>query len=829
MAKIDRFMIAPIEGGLQTDLKPWLIPDNAFAQLNNAYIFRGRLKKRFGSYLMNQAVSSSVQPLYSRLRINIGNTPGPLNVPDDNGIASQIQIGQMFSVGNDMFTVTEIGTNVLTLSTNPSATATINTNVTPNTVTFTGETGGTAVYYYPANPVMGIITYENGIINNEPVIAFDTQFAYQFTSSAWARLGTMQWTGPNYNFFWGETYRGIDNYAYYLFITNFNAPDRQAYWDGSTWKTLSPILNGTFRLLTSRMILPFKDRLICLNTVENQEGIVVGTTNTGTGNFMGNVTPVTQLNGQTFLVGTTVYTVISVAAGAQDMGVVTLSTKNPPTAKFTASTGLINITGNNNNAAQTVYYLSNSGGTARSYVNRCRYSQNGSPVNNTMGWSTNAWVDTIGGKGGYVDAPTKEQIVTCEYLKDRLIVYFERSCWELVYTGNEILPFRWQQINTELGAEATFSTVPFDKVVLGVGNVGVHACNGSNVERIDNKIPDEVFQISNNNEGVFRVYGIRDYEPEMVYWTFPSDENSATSFFPNRVLVFNYKNGAWALNYDTITAFGYYQGQATVTWASSSALWEESLETWNSGTLESQFRQVLAGNQEGFMFIVNWEHARNAPSMQITDMVPFSNPALVEITVVNHNLRSLEDYVCIENAQGFTILNPVGDSIFPVFGVIDKDTITIQPTTYSGTYLGGGTLALVSRIDIYTKQYNFYVQEDRNAYISKVDFLVEATSEGEITVDTYVSSSVGGLRADGMATGAMIGTGVLETSPYALSTFEQSQVRLWHPLYFQAEGECVQLRIYMSYLETITQNIAWSGFELHAMTFFATRTSSRLQ
>ena len=52
--------------------------------------------------------------------------------------------------------------------------------------------------------------------------------------------------------------------------------------------------------------------------------------------------------------------------------------------------------------------------------------------------------------GGYIDASTEEQIVSAEFIKDRLIVYFERSTWELAYTGNEVLPFVWQKINTEL-------------------------------------------------------------------------------------------------------------------------------------------------------------------------------------------------------------------------------------------------------------------------------------------------------------------------------------------------------------------------------------------
>lgn len=37
----DRFLIAPMQSGLQTNLRPWLIQDDAFSQLNNAYLFRG--------------------------------------------------------------------------------------------------------------------------------------------------------------------------------------------------------------------------------------------------------------------------------------------------------------------------------------------------------------------------------------------------------------------------------------------------------------------------------------------------------------------------------------------------------------------------------------------------------------------------------------------------------------------------------------------------------------------------------------------------------------------------------------------------------------------
>src|SRR5215475_8018909 len=105
----DRFLIAPINTGLETDLKPWLIPDDAFAQLENAYVFRGRVRKRFGSQYTGSGWSSPfTQPLFSRLRVNIGTTNGSGNLSitlTTTTGGTTWEIGQQFSVGTQVFTV----------------------------------------------------------------------------------------------------------------------------------------------------------------------------------------------------------------------------------------------------------------------------------------------------------------------------------------------------------------------------------------------------------------------------------------------------------------------------------------------------------------------------------------------------------------------------------------------------------------------------------------------------------------------------------------------------------------------------------------------------
>jgi hypothetical protein len=750
-----RFYIGQINGqGLQTDLKPFAIPDDAFAELNNAYVFRGRVRKRFGARLMRgtDAQISGLEQIQSRLKINIGTTNAVTGNFSGTVPGSVFKIGQAFSIGSQFFTVYQTGTPANMLKTGAATVATYNTNT--GAVVINGAALNTTVYFYPAEPVMGLRTYEQSEINVEQVIAFDTQFAYQFAANGWERIsaeataGAALWTGSNSDFFWSTNWRGATSSSTVFFVTNYNTgadltdSDRMRYYNGTQWANFQPGFSAstaTNTILSARIILPFKDRLLLLNVVEN----------TGAGP-----------------------------------------------------------------------------GTNATYVNRCRFSWNGDPFNAT------AFYEDISGAGGYIDAPTKEAIITAQFLKDRLIVFFEDSTWELAYTGNQVLPFVWQQINTELGAESTFSQVPFDKFVLGVGNVGIHSCSGTNVERIDQKIPDEVFKIHNNNQGPQRVGGIRDYYTEMVYWTFPDENRSDDYPYNNKVLTYNYKNNCWGFNDDSITAFGYFQttvsGTLTgLTWGGSNSFtWDDSDFPWNYAASQAKFRNVIAGNQEGYTFIIDPDMSVNSQSLQINNM-DISGAYFTELKVTNHNL-SVGDFVKIEDAQGVTQFN---DLIFRVYSVTDNGTFHIDNNgiTPTGTYTGAGTLTRVTPIDFKTKQFNFFANSGRNTYVQRVDFLVDRTENGECTVDFGISSSPYGQVFAGTLTNSKIGTYVLETRPYALAPFENQQDRLWHPVYFQADGEYVQFFFSLSDSQALDVEIAEADFQLHAMVIHAQPTSYRLQ
>lgn len=806
----DVFPIHSMTSGQQTDAKPWKIMDDSFETLQNAYPFRGRIVKRFGSSRMGSS------QLESRLRINLHGYAGGHGITDINGDATgniltylaavnandttfPFSIGQAFSIGAQVYTISNpaAGANaMLVANINGSAigAAAGTFNLATGAYVITGATALTDVFFYPGFPVMGIDQYNSGSINNHPTYAFDTRYTYIYgVGIGWNRSGIAFWRGNNSNYFFSANWQGGTIAATsvpVLFTSNFQVTNKSGvgvatddpiwYYDGTNWIPMAGAggINGIYFLPaggathsgpfveSALMIIPFKNRLLLLNTIENNGGAVFG------------------INTQ--------------------------------------------------------------------YKNRCRYSYNGSP------FAVNSWYEpgqqdvagnTAAGAGA-LDATTEEAIVSAQFVKDRLIVYFERSTWEIAYTGNENRPFIWQKINTELGSQSTYSTVPFDKVVFTIGNTGVHACNGSNVQRIDDKIPNKIFDDFASGSGfAARTCGIRDYYHEMVYWAYCENNTSTTQVFPNQTLVYNYKTDTWAVNDDCITTFGYLEQNTDLIWGAANLAWQNANYSWSSlGSNAEGTRSILFGTPEGYVLIINDDTSRNAPSMQITNMVPNAN-GILTLTIMGHNLDITPtlagniDYIMIEGVTRDATMAAyfIGGLIYPVNSIIDANTITVDTNLnvngfvpgplVAGVYAGGATAAKVSNLYIKSKEWNPYAESNRNVYIASIDFAVDRTSNGKVTVDYWASTAPVSMIQAGLDSTSLIGSGVLETSPYdpIYYPLEQYQTLLWHKMYFQSSGEFIQLVMYYSPEQMVNQDESQADFQLEGMTLICSPTDSRMQ
>lgn len=718
-----KFLVAPFEIGQENDVEPWLLPEKAFSQMENVYLYRGRVKKKFGfTHLDRLRTVLTAQALG-----NTGASPFTVNILTTLGLTGQIIPGTVtinIAAPVGPLTFTEPATPDGTLQ---DATLTYTGTINYNTGALTLNHGAGAASavtidftYAKCLPVMGCCQRQIPAINAEETICFDTESAYIYNTATGifndiTPAGT-PWTGSDAQFFSTTNYYVDAAGNNLLWVVNNNAADRIRYFagTGTGWTVFVPQLNagGTRFLWTSLLIVPYRNRLVCLNTTERD----------------------------------------------------------------TAA------------------------GTTTNYKNRARWCKNASPLTVTH------WDDTTVGKGCYIDAPTNEAIRTAQFVKDVLVVGFERSTWALKYSGNKVLPFYWERVNTEEGCESPWSSVIFDDAMLQVGYRGITASNSTGTQRIDLRIPDIVQEFHNQNDGQARVHGIRDFNNQMVYWTYPNSASNGT--YPDKILAFNYYENAFSVFDSHFTALGYYEPFNDVTWASlTSTKWQDADFSWNSGQIQSGYPSIIAGNQVGFVAQLK-EITTNDVSLYITGATQ-ALPCV--LTVPNHNLQTGQ-CIHISNVIGMTELN---DNYYFVVRVnansfslqeldANGDRVNVDSTGYTA-YESYGLITLIDNFSLLTKRFNFFTADDSKVRIKKINNLLDTTDAGEVTLNVYMDQN--------STTPVGVYTVETEQSDYPPLTTDKE----WIDVFINTVGNFLQLEFTMNDSQLITPDQNTADFTLHAI------------
>lgn len=366
------------------------------------------------------------------------------------------------------------------------------------------------------------------------------------------------------------------------------------------------------------------------------------------------------------------------------------------------------------------------------YKNRIRGSQIGSPL------QTDAWRDDIAGKGFSLDLPTNEAIIGFEFIRDELAVFTERGSWTITFTADSSQPIYEKRQNTDLGIGSTYSMINFDDRVVGIGQNYIIQSNGIETTPINDDIPDFAYTIHNQNSGRKRVQGIRNYQDRLAFWTYPDASENGT--YPNTVLVWNYIDNAWSFFRDNITAFGNYQQFTDITWAEVDWTWADWTTTWSAGAQQSQFLDIIGGNQKGYVMLMNKQQIDDV-SMPIDDISLSGEQVLVTIT--DHNLQDRE-FVYLQDILGD--FDDINDATYQI-EVIDSDTFllfkldtddeTIVPLTHaSGDYLGGGQIRLIGRFDILSKKFNL-IDKGKKILLAYIDLLLNVDNEAKFNLNVY--------------------------------------------------------------------------------------------
>ena len=219
----EKIVIGPINKGLKNDRTAFVIDNDSFPFLLNAYQWRGRIKRKRGTSLLG------------RLHRFLGTTDGAGNItvtitptPIAPGIVT-------FVIGTEVF-VDPGGASPVILLTNGNPLATHTLDRATGVLTITGSQANTSVFYFPRLPVMGLEDLNINATQFPGTIAFDTKYAYAIqTASPYDIYDVSYYKNPSTG-----TYPGYIQKTIYTRV-NWNGEDYQQFWsvnyEGALWVT----------------------------------------------------------------------------------------------------------------------------------------------------------------------------------------------------------------------------------------------------------------------------------------------------------------------------------------------------------------------------------------------------------------------------------------------------------------------------------------------------------------------------------------------------------------------------------------------------------------
>jgi hypothetical protein len=936
----EKLVIGPINKGLKTYFTPFNIDNDSFPVLQNAYQWRGRVKRKRGTTYLGQLnyqyVSFAVFTGFGisgptkviGLFANTGKlNPGPSAsfVP---GNIKPITITFTGSVTNQTLTDT-LGTGVLSISPAGNITAATLNYSTGNLTITLGTPDTVSIFFsgsiYPGLPVMGL---EDFTISTEAfpgTIAFDTQYSYNISTTspypinyvgyynnpaaagkypgyvpkAITAATPFTWNGADYQQFWSTNYQGA------LWVTNGVPVPFVADNIGMPFKPILTVTNitggppaiarltldvtgGAHNLVKGDFV--FVNQVSTTTGINFQTGYVISN-NPQNANFVDVEFPTATIatNGTggiaqylTNVPANWVKDCIRWYNGDPTNGTGIPAANDKGWVNFCPplSQGPFSIA----DLPADIYYLvsakiilpfkdrlifigpvvQTSTGIPIYLQDTVIYSQNGTPYyttsftgnpinptippgitymlvpDNQSASATAYWQDQTG-FGGFVSAGLDQPINTASSNEDVLIMGLSTLQVRFVYTGNDIIPFNFFVINSELGSSSTFSAVNTDQGVISRGSRGYTIAAQTTVQRIDIDIPDEVFEMALTNNGAERVCAQRDFINEWIYFTYSSNgpSNGISYNFPSKTLQFNYRDNSWGFFYENYTTYGQFIQKTGITWLTTGySSWNAWTTPWNAGDETLLQPKVIAGNQQGFVLFRD-EGTDESKSLTILGITGNT------ISSINHCLNT-GDYITTTGALG-TNASLINGQVFSI-QVVDNNSFTLNPDI-SGmgiVYGGSGYIIRMYVPFITTKQFPTSWGLGRKTRLGIQQYLLTKTPNSQIQLLIYLSTDDDTAYNDGpilpnnlTLNDSLLYSTVLYTCPESTNlgltpmnvnlqqlnaldsagNTSNGQQQIWHRVNTSLIGDTVQLGFTMSDAQMRDVNLLnqFAEIELHGI------------
>jgi hypothetical protein len=284
MAGYRPLYIKAFETALVQSRQEFILPEDAYPTLQNAYVWRERIKRKQGGKWLGRlqrnvtvGANSGRQNgnLLSGFETTTGQiAPGTLNITDSSG-----------TIWTDPNSDGVLVANIVT----PNAFINYSTGV----ITQNGVGGpsfslnsASSYGYFPGLPVMSIRPWDSTSATQDTIIFFDTTYAYIFSNGAFQEwIPGTTWNGQTTNYQWTTNYwtftnprDGITNKVFWA--SPFNDSDPLRFTQGTAWFNFLPPTYGQIDnampapnyVYDARCFLPFRGRMVMFNTYEGPTG-----------------------------------------------------------------------------------------------------------------------------------------------------------------------------------------------------------------------------------------------------------------------------------------------------------------------------------------------------------------------------------------------------------------------------------------------------------------------------------------------------------------------------------------------------------------------------
>lgn len=526
------FLIAPFSTGLDTDLQPWLLPIDAFPNIENAHIHHGYIEKRAGYRFWAEMVHGREITGASNATAAVFSVNSSTGISDGDSVSLHYLSGGSWSNLNEsLYTVTGLsGTNFNLLE----SSGTLVNGTSLGTYTVNSGRLGT----FPNLRMMGIFRYIDANNIRQTLVSDTERVALYnpasnllqpldlFDSTSTLRTNSPVFASTNTDFIWSANWQNpsLNNRVYFTngkaFTGGTPGTDGIIFYDASANRVeqFQPIINSSGGILYGgKLIFSLRQRLVVLHTFENR-------------------------------------------------------------------------------------------GSTVTFPQRARWCAAQNPNN---------WNENTPGGGGFVDAPTGEQIISAQALQDLIIVHFTDSIWRLRSVPDPALPFKWEKINNFRACDGKMASAGYDRYSLALGQRGITATDSIETRRIDDRLEDFTSE-EINDEFFGKVFVSRDYNSRRTWALYPK----GTSQDSDAALIHDEESGAFSKyifsreisnSVVDMNVLGY--GETNIDYAAQDFIaangLDKSAQDFNDGEtalsfyLSSSTELFLGGDRNGFVFILD--------------------------------------------------------------------------------------------------------------------------------------------------------------------------------------------------------------------------------